>query len=105
MKLHYLFTMVTGLLGLAACQNDDSFLAEKQGTLEFYTSTEIDTRTSLQDGNKVVWNEGDAVAVYDFAATKKRFVAEINEGTTHFRGNITPKYGDFIAAYPYDLAA
>ena len=105
MKLHYLFTMVTGLLGLAACQNEDSFLAEKQGTLEFYTSTEIDTRTSLQDGNKVVWNEGDAVAVYDFAATKKRFVAEINEGTTHFRGNITPKYGDFIAAYPYDLAA
>ena len=105
MKLHYLFTMVTGLLGLAACQNDDSFLAEKQGTLEFYTSTEIDTRTSLQDGNKVVWNEGDAVAVYDFAATKKRFVAEINEGTTHFRGNITPKYGDFIAVYPYDLAA
>ena len=105
MKLHYLFTMVTGLLGLAACQNDDAFLAEKQETLEFFTSTEIDTRTSLQDGNKVVWNEGDAVAVYDFAATKKRFVAEINEGTTHFRGNITPKYGDFIAAYPYDLAA
>ena len=105
MKLHYLFTMVTGLLGLAACQNDDVFLAEKQETLEFFTSTEIDTRTSLQDGNKVVWNEGDAVAVYDFAATKKRFVAEINEGTTHFRGNITPKYGDFIAAYPYDLAA
>lgn len=105
MRLHYLFTMVTGLLGLAACQNDDVFLAKKQGALEFYTSTEIDTRTSLQDGNKVVWNEGDAVAVYDFAATKKRFVAEINEGTTHFRGNITPKYGDFIAAYPYDLAA
>ena len=105
MKLHYLFTMVTGLLGLAACQNDDVFLAEDQGTLEFFTSTKIDTRTSLQDGNKVVWNEGDAVAVYDFAATKKKFVAEINEGTTHFRGNITPKYGDFIAAYPYDLAA
>ena len=105
MKLHYLFTMVTGLLGLAACQNDDVFLAEDQGTLEFITSTEIDTRTSLQDGNKVVWNEGDAVAVYDFAATKKKFVAEINEGTTHFKGNITPKYGSFIAAYPYDLAA
>lgn len=105
MKLHYLFTMVTGLLGLAACQNDDVFLAEEHGTLEFYTSTKIDTRTSLQDGNKVVWNEGDAVAVYDFAATKKKFVAEINEGTTHFKGNITPKYGDFIAAYPYDLAA
>lgn len=105
MKLHYLFTMVTGLLGLAACQNDDVFLAEDQGTLEFFTTTEIDTRTSLQDGNKVVWNEGDAVAVYDFAATKKKFVAEINEGTTHFKGNITPKYGSFIAAYPYDLAA
>lgn len=107
MRLHYnIYIAVMCLLGLSACQNEEIISsAEGEGTLEFYTSTQMDTRTSLQDGRTVVWNEGDAVAVYDFAATKRRFVAEINGTTARFRGNITPKYGSFIAAYPYDLAA
>lgn len=106
MRLHYnIYMAVMCLLGLSACQNEEIFTTEGKGTLEFYTSTQIDTRTSLQDGRTVVWNQGDAVAVYDFAAPKRKFVAEINGGTARFRGNITPKYGSFIAAYPYDLAA
>lgn len=106
MRLHYnIYMAVMCLLGLSACQNEEIFTTEGEGTLEFYTSTQIDTRTSLQDGRTVVWNQGDAVAVYDFAAPKRKFVAEINGGTARFRGNITPKYGSFIAAYPYDLAA
>ena len=63
MKGHYIFAI--GLLAIVACQNDDAFLAEEQSSLEFYTSAEIVSRTSLQDGKTVVWNEGDAVAVYD----------------------------------------
>ena len=106
MRLHYnIYMAVMCLLGLSACQNEEIFTTEGEGSLEFYTSTQIDTRTSLQDGRTVVWNQGDAVAVYDFAAPKRKFVAEINGGTACFRGNITPKYGSFIAAYPYDLAA
>lgn len=106
MRLHYnIYMAMMCLLGLSACQNEEIFTTEGEGTLEFYTSTQIDTRTSLQDGRTVVWNQGDAVAVYDFAAPKRKFVAEINGGTARFRGNITPKYGSFIAAYPYDLAA
>lgn len=93
------------LLGLSACQNEDILGAGEQGTFEFYTSATIDTRTSLQDGKAVVWNEGDAVAVYDYATTKRKFVAEISDDIARFKGNITPKYGNFIAAYPYDLAA
>ena len=107
MKLYKfnVLAIALGLMGLSACQNDDVIGVEGQDTLEFYTSTAIDTRTSLQEGKKVVWNEGDAVAVYDFATTKHKFVAEINEGATRFKGKITPKYGSFVAAYPYDLAA
>ena len=106
MRLHYnIYMAVMCLLGLSACQNEEIFTTEGEGSLEFYTSTQIDTRTSLQDGRTVVWNQGDAVAVYDFAAPKRKFVAEINGTTARFRGNITPKYGSFIAAYPYDLAA
>lgn len=97
--------LAIGLLSLASCQNEELISNEGLGTLEFFTSTEIGTRTSLQDGKTVVWNEGDAVAVYDFVTTKHRFEATINGGKTSFIGNITPKHGSFIAAYPYDLAA
>ncbi len=93
------------LAGLSACQSEELVNTEKEGTLEFYTSTKIDTRTSLQDGKTVVWNQGDAIAVYDFAAPKHRFEADIEGGVAYFRGNITPKYGSFIAAYPYENAS
>lgn len=103
MKGHYIFAI--GLLAIVACQNDDAFLAEEQSSLEFYTTAEIVSRTSLQDGKTVVWNEGDAVAVYDYIAPKTKFIAAVEEGTARFKGNITPKYAEFVAVYPYDLAA
>lgn len=103
MKGHYIFAI--GLLAIIACQNDDALLAEEQSSLEFYTSAEIVSRTSLQDGKTVVWNEGDAVAVYDYIAPKTKFIAAVEEGTARFKGNITPKYAEFVAVYPYDLAA
>lgn len=100
------FTLVLGAAFVSSCQNEEDFSNhEGEVALEILTATEHATRTSLVDGKSVVWNEGDAIAVYDFAATKRKFVAEINEGTTRFKGNITPKYGSFVAAYPYDLAA
>lgn len=104
MKGHYNMFAI-GLLVIVACQNDDAFLSDEQSSLEFYTSAEIDTRTSLQDGNKVMWNEGDAVAVYDYITTKTKFIAVVEEGIARFKGNITPKYAEFVAVYPYDLAA
>lgn len=97
--------LAIGFLSLSACQNEEIISAEAQGALEFFTSTATETRTSLQDGKTVVWNEGDAVAVYDFVTIKHKFIASVNNSTTSFRGKITPKHGSFMAAYPYDLAA
>ena len=45
MKGHYIFAI--GLLAIVACQNDDAFLAEEQSSLEFYTSAEIVSRTTI----------------------------------------------------------
>ena len=74
--------------------------------MEIVTTTEHTTRTSLlEDGKTVVWNNGDAIAVYDMVSSKRQFVAEVQEGTTRFKGNITPKHSTFLAAYPYDLAS
>ena len=93
------------LLALAACQNDELQIPDAEGcTLEILTSTEHATRTALlEDGKTVVWEQGDAIAVYDYIAPKKKFVAEVSEGTTRFKGNITPKNSSFIAVYPHDL--
>lgn len=106
MKNFKLYTYILGLLLLSSCQNDELVSQGGEMPLEITTSTQIETRTSLADnGKSVLWNEGDAIAVYDFATSKRKFVAEINDNNTHFKGKITPKYGSFIAAYPYDLAA
>ena len=94
------------LLGLTSCQ-EAMLLSpqEEEMTLEIVTDTKQPTRTALMDdGKSVLWEQGDAIAVYDYVATKRKFIAEINEGTTRFKGNITPKHSDFLAVYPFDLA-
>ena len=93
------------LLALAACQSDELQVPNTEAcTLEILTSTEHATRTALlEDGKTVVWEQGDAIAVYDYIAPKKKFVAEVSEGTTRFKGNITPKNSSFLAVYPHDL--
>ena len=93
------------LLALAACQSDELQVPDTEAcTLEILTSTEHATRTALlEDGKTVVWEQGDAIAVYDYIAPKKKFVAEVSEGTTRFKGNITPKNSSFLAVYPHDL--
>lgn len=93
------------LLALAACQSDELQIPDAEGcTLEILTSTEHATRTALlEDGKTVVWEQGDAIAVYDYIAPKKKFVAEVSEGTTRFKGYITPKNSSFLAVYPHDL--
>lgn len=104
-KQYYILLSVLSLMGLSACQNDEIISSKEESVLAFHTTTQIESRTSLVDGKTVVWNEGDAVAVYDFVAPKREFTAEISGNTVHFSGNITPKYGSFVAAYPYELAA
>lgn len=101
------FILVVATFFLASCQQEELVSAETGSqALEIVTSTQHSTRTSLgEDGCSVVWSEGDAIAVYDFATTKHKFVANISDGVTRFQGKITPKYSQFVAAYPYDLTA
>lgn len=105
MKLHTIFYTLIYSLAFAACQSEDIQLDEGHGTLEFYTSTRTETRTSLENGTQVVWNTGDKIAVYDMGITAKHeFTAEIKDGNTHFKGYITPKQPAFIAVYPFNQA-
>lgn len=96
-----------GILAMVSCQSEELQPSIAAGSfLEIVTSTEHDTRTVLhENGKSVVWNDGDAIAVYDYASEKRQFIAEVREGKTTFKGNISPKHSSFCAVYPYALAA
>ena len=111
MKQHFLYRilLVWGIaFSLIACNEEDFVEATTQefSTLELYTSS-VSTRTNLlNDGTTVVWSAEDELAVYDYEATKHRFVADnVNGSSARFIGKITKKKEDFLALYPYELGA
>lgn len=107
--IHYRFCLLTSaLLCLASCAEDNLFDDGACGlvAMQLHTSS-VATRTSLlDDGTTVVWDESDELAVYDYEASKHRFVAaHIDASTARFVGNITKKKSEFLALYPYALGA
>ena len=111
MKQHILYR-ISLVLGVALCLfacNEEDFvdnITQELSSLELYTSS-TNTRTSLlDDGTTVVWNAEDELAVYDYEATKHRFVADdVNGSSARFIGKITAKKDHFLALYPYELGA
>ncbi len=108
----YLIYRISLVLTIALCLfscNEEDFVDvtnQKLSSLELYTSLS-NTRTSLlEDGTTVVWSKNDELAVYDFEATKHRFMADnVNGSSARFLGKITAQKGNFLALYPYELGA
>ena len=70
-------------------------------------ATVIQTRTALTgDELSVTWQSSDAIAVYDFTASKLNFpIALGTDGRAKFAGKVTPKSPRFAAIYPYSAGA
>ena len=102
-RILLIFSVVSCLF---ACNEEDFMDTTNQelSSLELYTSS-ANTRTSLlDDGTTVVWNKDDELAVYDYEATKHRFIADnVNGSSARFLGKITAKKDNFLALYPYEL--
>ena len=75
--------------------------------LSFNAAPPTATRTALDsDGNAVVWEATDEIAVYDFNTTKHKFViTQFDKSNAQFTGKITAKKEQFLAVYPYSLSA
>lgn len=110
-KIPYILVLFAVILmtALTACSDDieslDSLSAgEVLLTIE---ATPAATRTVLStDGTTVLWQADDEIAVYDYVASKHRFGADEVEGNqASFTGKVTSKLPNFLALYPYDLAA
>lgn len=105
--LHRIYFCLCAALCFACSEEnlmDDT--AQELVPLQLHTSS-VTTRTSLlDDGTTVVWDDDDELAVYDYEATKHRFVADnVNGSSAHFVGKITAKKDYFLALYPYALGA
>ena len=97
-------------LALASCSKEASnepipatqgFYAEITAT----TTSGNDTRVSLENGLQAVWNDDDALAVFD-DGTPSRFTVKSNYGSTAvFSGTLTSAAETYYAAYPYEAAS
>lgn len=69
----------------------------------------IETKTTLADGNKVIWTAGDKVSVFDNSATAEthnnEFAAAASEATSVIYGSVPEDATEFYAMYPYRQVA
>lgn len=69
----------------------------------------IETKTTLADGNKVIWTAGDKISVFDNSATAEshnnEFAAAASEATSVIYGSVPADATEFYAFYPYRQVA
>ena len=105
MKKNIAYSLCAMLL-LSACSNDMKEVVDNvpvnQPTLqymEFTASTGTDTRTQLTSDNKVVWQAGDAISIFDGTGNRK-FTTKDSGASAIFGGNAASA-SNYYALYPY----
>jgi Leucine-rich repeat (LRR) protein len=71
--------------------------------MEFTASAGTDTRTQLTSDNKVVWQAGDAISIFDGTGNRK-FTTKDSGASAIFGGNAASAT-DYYALYPYQEGA
>lgn len=94
------------LFSFVSCQKEEGDKVLFTGTIE---KTSVDSKTSIQIENntgKVVWEAGDAIAVYDQGAayTLDAIPTGDDYTTADFTGDATPLGGPYTAIYPASIA-
>ena len=97
---------------LSACSNDMKDVVDNVPVLvpqsglqymEFTASTGTDTRTQLTSDNKVVWQTGDEISIFDGTGNRK-FTTNDSGASAIFGGNAASAT-DYYALYPYQEGA
>jgi len=91
-------------LGLASCSKDEQEFVKDvpiKGLqyLEFTAAAGVDTRMQLVEGNKVEWQSGDAISVFD--GTSNRLFTTKDSGPTAVFTGQAAKASTYYALYPY----
>lgn len=108
-KLAY-FLVLGAIVALTASCNREMIATEapSEGNLVkvSFTANKADFTKTTLDGLKLVWSEGDEIAVFDGTALQ-RFSLVDGSGTTSavFTGSVSSGATDFMAVSPFEAAA
>lgn len=107
-NIYKIYMLLVASLLMTACI-EEKIADFEHGVLEplVINATPKITRTALaEDGNSIVWQKDDEIAVYDFTVAKHKFAIESFDGSkARFLGKITAKKENFLVLYPFNLAA
>ena len=70
----------------------------------FHAGNSPVTRTALTEDNAVLWERGDAIAVFDESGARNRFSTGDSGVSASFSGTVSVE-GSYYALYPYDESA
>ena len=99
------------LMAMASCSSSDDAVAENKEESKLvpmtFTATQennAETRSALNSENKVVWQENDAISIFDGAGNQQfTLTGAATEGI--FSGNASSTATKFTAVYPYTEGA
>ena len=100
-RLAFLFCLLAGLSSCMHDEIDSSFYVDEPGLayMEFTVAAGADTRTQLSGENKVTWQSGDAISIFDGTANRKFTTTQSGESVV-FTGE-AKKADSYYALYPY----
>lgn len=111
MKKIYHVMFAASLLLAASCAKEQQPVVngnEEKMVEKTFTADLTDvTKTSLVDGKKVYWTEGDKISVFDNVNNKNNAFASANlDGTlADFTGYTADGATEYVAVYPYQFGA
>lgn len=99
-------SIIATVFAVAAVSVSCTKVPEQGGgiSMVFHAGSEALTRTSLAEGNAVVWEPGDAISLFDPSGTNNIFTTEDSGTSADFAGEVSGQ-GVYYALYPYNVEA
>ena len=99
-------SIIATVFAVAAVSVSCTKVPEQGGgiSMVFHAGSEALTRTSLAEGNAVVWEPGDAISLFDPSRINNKFTTEDGGPSADFAGEVSGQ-GAYYALYPYNVEA
>lgn len=96
-------SIIATVFAVAAVSVSCTKVPEQGGgiSMVFHAGSEALTRTSLAEGNAVVWERGDAISLFAPSGTNNIFTTEDSGTSADFAGEVSGQ-GVYYALYPYN---
>lgn len=73
--------------------------------MSFSAGSNAMTFSILTEGNKILWESGDAISLFDPTGQNNEFTTAQGGAAVTFTGKATEADGNYYALYPYDKDA